>query len=291
MKIISRKSMQFNRNLSTSSSLVFKPTQQFNNHIIPLHISSSIRNFSTNTDVTSYKIKPPKNLLGIHFVPQQQAYVVERLASYGSEDPVYSVVQLAQTVMRKEIGKITLDKTFEERFELNRSILNSINDRPLRTDWGLECLRYEIKDISPPKGVKVAMEKQAEAELKKRAKALISEGQRQAAINVADGKKMAVILESEAAKRDQVNRAKGEADAILANAQATARAITEVSRAILENGGADDTSLRVAEQYVEVFEKINKMATVTLLPEDSSDAANPISQGVAIHSKLSTTNQ
>ncbi|KAK4346622.1 hypothetical protein RND71_032961 [Anisodus tanguticus] len=207
------------------------------------------------------------------------------LASYGSEDPVYSVVQLAQTVMCKVLGKITLDKTFEELIELNRSILNSINDRPLRTDWGLECLRYEIKEISPPKGVKVAMEKQAEAELKKRAKALISEGQRQAAINVADGKKMAVILESEAAKRDQVNRAKGEADAILANAQATARAITEVSRAILENGGADATSLRVAEQYVEVFEKINKMATVTLLPEDSSDAASLISQGVAIHSK------
>ncbi|PHT29588.1 Stomatin-like protein 2, mitochondrial [Capsicum baccatum] len=211
------------------------------------------------------------------------------LASYGTEDPVYSVVQLAQTTMRSELGKITLDKTFEERVELNRCILNAINDWPLRTDWGLECLRYEIKDITPPKGVKVAMEKQAEAEHKKRAKVLISEGQRQASVNVADGKKMAVILESEAAKMDQVNRAKGEADAIFANAQATARAITEVSRAIHENGGADATSLRVAEQYVEVFEKINKSGTVMLFPQDAGDTVSLISQAVAIHSKLSTS--
>ncbi|KAM3286489.1 hypothetical protein P3S67_025288 [Capsicum chacoense] len=133
------------------------------------------------------------------------------------------------------------------------------------------------------------MEKQAEAERKKRAKVLISEGQRQASVNVADGKKMAVILESEAAKMDQVNRAKGEADAIFANAQATARAITEVSRAILENGGADATSLRVAEQYVEVFEKINKSGTVMLLPQDAGDTVSLISQAVAIHSELSTS--
>lgn len=135
------------------------------------------------------------------------------------------------------------------------------------------------------------MEKQAEAERKKRAKVLISEGQRQAAVNIADGKKIAVILESEAAKKDQVNRAKGEAEAILANAQATARAITEVLRAILQNGGADATSLRVAEQYVEVFEKIIEMGNITLLPQDSSDATSLISQAVAVHSKLSTSKQ
>lgn len=118
------------------------------------------------------------------------------LASYGAEDPIYAVVQLAQTTTRSELGKITLDKTFEERIELNRSILNAINYWPLRTDWGLECLRYEIKDITPPEGARVAMELQAEAERKKRAKVLISEGQRQADVNVADGKKMAVILET-----------------------------------------------------------------------------------------------
>ncbi|KAG5624211.1 hypothetical protein H5410_009429 [Solanum commersonii] len=339
MKII-RKSMQFSKNLSTSSQL-------FGKHIIASRISSSssVRNFSTN-----YKIKPPKNL-GIHFVPQQHAYVVERLgkytttlnpglnylipfidkiqyvhslkeqailisrqtgitkdnvpiemdgvlyiriidpvlASYGTEDHIYSVVQLAQTTMRSELGKITLDKTFEERVELNRCILNAINDWPLRTDWGLECLRYEIQGYNTTRRCKVAMELQAEAERKKRAKVLISEGQRQAAVNVADGRKMAVILESEAAKKDQVNRAKGKADAILSNAQATAHAISEVSRAILEDGGSDATSLRVAEQYVEVLEKINKMGTVTLLPQYSSDAASLISQAIAIHSKLSTS--
>ncbi|OIT20715.1 hypothetical protein A4A49_39381 [Nicotiana attenuata] len=346
------KSMQFNRNLSTSSSssFIFKPMQQLHNNshtIIPLPMSSNIRNFCTDTD---YKIRTPINF-GIHFVPQQTAYVVERLgqymtilnpglnylipfvdkvqyvhslkeqailiskqtgitkdnvpiemdgvlyirivdpvlASYGAEDPIYAVVQLAQTTMRSELGKITLDKTFEERVELNRNILKAINDRPLRTDWGIECLRYEIKDITPPKGVKVAMERQAEAERKKRAQVLVSEGQRQADVNVADGKKMAVILESEAAKKDQVNRAKGEADAIFANAQATARAISEVSRAILENGGADATSLRIAEQYVEAFEKINKVGTVLLIPEDADDTASLIFQAVTIHSKLSTS--
>lgn len=172
---------------------------------------------------------------------------------------------------------------------MNRNILKAINDRPLRTDWGIECLRYEIKDITPPKGVKVVMEKQAEVERKKRAQVLVSKGQRQADVNVADGKKMAVILESEAAKKDQVNRAKGEADAIFANAQATAPAISEVSRAILENGGADATSLRVAEQYVEAFEKINKVGTVMLIPEDAGDTASLISQAVTIHNKLSTS--
>ncbi|KAG6533733.1 hypothetical protein ZIOFF_007608 [Zingiber officinale] len=128
------------------------------------------------------------------------------LASYGVENPIYAIIQLAQTTMRSELGKITLDKTFEERDTLNENIVRAINEAA--SDWGLKCLRYEIRDISPPPGVKAAMEMQAEAERRKRAQVLESEGERQAHINIADGKKNSVILQSEAAMMDQVNRAK-----------------------------------------------------------------------------------
>lgn len=114
------------------------------------------------------------------------------------------LMQLAQTTMRSELGKITLDKTFEERDTLNENIVKSINEAA--SDWGLQCLRYEIRDISPPPGVRAAMEMQAEAERRKRAQVLESEGERQAHINIADGKKNSVILESEAAMMDQVSR-------------------------------------------------------------------------------------
>ncbi|XP_042504901.1 stomatin-like protein 2, mitochondrial isoform X3 [Macadamia integrifolia] len=162
------------------------------------------------------------------------------LASYGVENPIFAVIQLAQTTMRSELGKITLDKTFEERDTLNENIVlqKSINEAAM--DWGLKCLRYEIRDISPPPGVRAAMEMQAEAERRKRAQVLESEGERQANINIADGKKNSVILESEAAMMDQVNRAKGEAEAILARAQATAKGISLLSDAIKANGGVED---------------------------------------------------
>ncbi|KAG0588806.1 hypothetical protein KC19_2G270400 [Ceratodon purpureus] len=123
-------------------------------------------------------------------------------ASYGVENPIYAIIQLAQTTMRSELGKITLDKTFEERDTLNENIVKSINEAA--SDWGLQCLRYEIRDISPPPGVRAAMEMQAEAERRKRAQVLESEGERQSHINIADGKKNSVILESEAAMMDQV---------------------------------------------------------------------------------------
>ncbi|KAL8538257.1 hypothetical protein ACS0TY_000292 [Phlomoides rotata] len=160
-----------------------------------------------------------------------------KLASYGVENPLYAVIQLAQTTMRSELGKITLDKTFEERDTLNEKIVISINEAA--RDWGLQCLRYEIRDISPPRGVRAAMEMQAEAERKRRAQVLESEGERQANINIADGKKSSVILASEAAKMDQVNRAQGEAEAILARAQATAKGITMVSKALEGSGGVE----------------------------------------------------
>ncbi|KAF9601425.1 hypothetical protein IFM89_020181 [Coptis chinensis] len=175
-------------------------------------------------------------------------------ASYGVENPIFAIIQLAQTTMRSELGKITLDKTFEERDTLNEKIVESINSAA--QDWGLKCLRYEIRDISPPRGVRAAMEMQAEAERRKRAQVLESEGERQANINIADGKKNSVILASEAAMMDQVNRAKGEADAILARAQATAKGIYLLSEAIKTNGGVEAASLRIAEQYIHAFGQI-----------------------------------
>lgn len=207
-----------------------------------------------------------------------------KLASYGVENPLYAVIQLAQTTMRSELGKITLDKTFEERDTLNEKIVMAINDAAKH--WGLECLRYEIRDISPPPGVRAAMEMQAEAERKKRALVLESEGERQAHINIADGKKSSVILESEAAKMDQVNRAQGEAEAILARAQATTKGISMVSQALKEHGGVEAASLRIAEQYIHAFSMVAKEGTTLLLPTNTSNPASMMAQALNIYKSL-----
>ncbi|KAJ7965209.1 stomatin-like protein 2, mitochondrial [Quillaja saponaria] len=207
-----------------------------------------------------------------------------KLASYGVENPIYAVIQLAQTTMRSELGKITLDKTFEERDALNEKIVEAINVAAIH--WGLECLRYEIRDISPPRGVRAAMEMQAEAERKKRAQILESEGERQAHINIADGKKSSVILASEAAKMDQVNRAQGEAEAILAKAKATAEGLALVSRTLKENGGLEAASLRVAEQYIQAFSNIAKEGTTMLLPSSASNPANMMAQAITMYKSL-----
>ncbi|KAK8516121.1 hypothetical protein V6N13_025645 [Hibiscus sabdariffa] len=207
-----------------------------------------------------------------------------KLASYGVENPIYAVIQLAQTTMRSELGKITLDKTFEERDTLNEKIVEAIN--VAAKDWGLQCLRYEIRDISPPRGVRAAMEMQAEAERKKRAQILESEGERQSNVNIADGRKSAVILASEAAKMDQVNRAQGEAEAILARAQATAKGIALVSQSLKENGGVEAASLRVAEQYIQAFSNIAKEGTTMLLPTSAANPANMIAQTLTMYKSL-----
>ncbi|KAH7668410.1 Stomatin/HflK/HflC family protein [Dioscorea alata] len=206
------------------------------------------------------------------------------LASYGVENPIYAVIQLAQTTMRSELGKITLDKTFEERDTLNENIVKAINEAA--SDWGLQCLRYEIRDISPPPGVKAAMEMQAEAERRRRAQVLESEGERQSNINIADGKKNSVILASEAAMMDQMNRAKGEAEAILARSRATADGLRLLSAAMQENRGAEAASLRVAEQYIQAFGNIAKEGTTVLLPSAPSDPSSMIAQALAIYQKL-----
>ncbi|KAG6538056.1 hypothetical protein ZIOFF_003159 [Zingiber officinale] len=248
------------------------------------------------------------------------------LASYGVENPIYAIIQLAQTTMRSELGKITLDKTFEERDTLNENIVRAINEAA--SDWGLKCLRYEIRDISPPPGVKAAMEMQAEAERRKRAQVLESEGERQAHINIADGKKNSVILQSEAAMMDQVNRAKarhgqvmqildevlvwkkheladfsadasfkptspvalGEAEAILVRSQATAQGLKILSEAMKAEGGAEAASLRVAEQYITAFGHVAKEGTTLLLPSAIGNPSSMIAQALSIYKQLNPAN-
>ncbi|KAF9670996.1 hypothetical protein SADUNF_Sadunf12G0000900 [Salix dunnii] len=220
-----------------------------------------------------------------------------KLASYGVENPIYAVVQLAQTAMRSELGKITLDKTFEERDTLNEKIVEAIN--VAATDWGLRCLRYEIRDISPPRGVKQAMEMQAEAERRKRAQILESEGVRQANINIADGHMSAQILASQVAiislwklpsstgeKQALINKAQGEADAIIAKAQATAKGLAIVSENIKKRGGIEAASLKIAEQYVGAFGNIAKEGTTILLPSATGNPANIMAQAFTMYNNL-----
>ncbi|CAN6564639.1 unnamed protein product [Malus baccata var. baccata] len=195
------------------------------------------------------------------------------LASYGVDNPINAAIQLAQTTMRIAIGKITLDKTFEERESLNDEIVTILNKAA--SAWGLECLRYEIKDITPPRAVREAMEMQAEAERKKRAQILESEGERQANINIADGKKSAIILAAE-----------GEAQSILAKANATSRGISLVSKSLNESGGAEAAGLKIAEQYVGAFGNIAKQGTTVLLPSASNNPAAMISQALSIYKSL-----
>lgn len=201
-------------------------------------------------------------------------------ASYGVDNALYAVGQLAQTTMRSELGKITLDKTFEEREALNAAIVRSINEAA--DAWGLQCLRYEIKDIMPPRGIMQAMELQAEAERKKRASILESEGQRQARINVAEGEKQQVILASEATREEAINRASGEAEAIFRKADATSRGLNVVAQAMQGTGGADAAMLRVAEKYVEAFRELAKETNTVLLPANAGDPASMVAQALSI---------
>ena len=205
-------------------------------------------------------------------------------ASYGVGNAHYAIVQLAQTNMRSEIGKISLDNTFEERESLNVQIVDSINGAS--SSWGIQCMRYEIKDIDPPKTVLQAMELQVAAERRKRADILESEGKREAAINVAEANKREVVLSSEASLIDQVNRAKGESEAILAVAEATAEGISKVANSLELSGGSDAASLRIAEQYVGAFEKLAKTNNTILLPADVGNASSMIAQALTIFDSM-----
>ena len=201
-------------------------------------------------------------------------------ASYGVSEPIYAVQLLAQTTMRSEIGKLTLDKTFEERETLNANIVTAINQAA--QTWGIQCMRYEIKNITPPNSVLKAMELQMAADRQKRATILESEGKRQAQINVAEGRKQEIVLQSEGALTDQVNRAKGEAEAILAVAEATAKGIEMVAASINKQGGSDAVALRIAEQYVGAFSKLAQESTTVLLPANANDAGSMVAQALTI---------
>jgi regulator of protease activity HflC (stomatin/prohibitin superfamily) len=195
-------------------------------------------------------------------------------ASYGITNYTFAITQLAQTTLRSEVGKIDLDKTFEERTNINQQVVSEIDKAT--EPWGVKVLRYEIRNIAPPQDVLAAMEKQMRAEREKRATILQSEGVRDAAINTAEGDKQKVIKESEAKRQQQINEAEGEASAILAVATATAQGIREVAAAINEPGGYEAVQLRVAEQYIPEFGKLAHKSNTMILPIAAADVASMV---------------
>jgi len=195
-------------------------------------------------------------------------------ASYGISDFHFALIQLGQTTLRSEIGKIELDRTFEERTNINIQVVNELDKAS--EAWGVKVLRYEIKNITPPKGVLDAMEKQMRAEREKRAVILTSEGERDAAINQAEGEKQQVIKASEAKKQQQINEAEGAAAAILAIAQATAEGLRKVAETIQVPGGKEAVQLRVAEQYITKFGELAKTTNTLILPATVSDVGSMI---------------
>lgn len=208
-------------------------------------------------------------------------------ACYGVNDYVYSVTQLAQTTMRSEVGKMELDKTFEERESLNIAIVSAINEAA--QPWGVQVLRYEIKDIDPPRSVLEAMERQMKAEREKRAVILESEGARQSDINVAEGQKQSRVLAAEAEKAEQILNAEGEAQAILAVAQAQAEALEIVGTRAITEEGQKAIQLDLAEKAIRAKQAIAKESSVVLLPDSGTGAANVIAEAMTIIESLNKT--
>jgi regulator of protease activity HflC (stomatin/prohibitin superfamily) len=194
--------------------------------------------------------------------------------------------QMAQTTMRSEIGQLTLDHVLKERANLNANITAAINEAA--QDWGVVCLRYEIRDIHAPGPVVDAMHRQVTAERSKRAEILDSEGQRQSAINIAEGKKQSVILASEAMRSEKINNASGEAEAILLKAQATAAGINAVARSIADGKGAAQSavSLSVAEKYVDAFGRLAKEGTAVVVPGNVGDIGGMIATALSVYGKV-----
>ena len=201
-------------------------------------------------------------------------------ASYGISNFNFAITQLAQTNLRSEIGKITLDKTFEERTNINSAVVTELDKAS--ESWGVKVLRYEIKNITPPHDVLAAMEKQMRAEREKRAVILTSEGTRDAAINNAEGDKQQVIKASEARRQQQINEAEGQAAAILAVATATAEGIRKVAETIQQPGGVEATQLRVAEQYVKQFGELAKVGNTVILPANVADVASMVTLAMKV---------
>jgi len=209
-------------------------------------------------------------------------------ASYGVDNYVYAVTQLAQTTMRSEIGKIELDKTFEEREALNVNIVASINDAS--EPWGVQVMRYEIKDIEPPRTVLEAMERQMKAEREKRASILESEGERQSAINIAEGQKQSIVLAAEADKAQQILRAEGEAQAIIAVAEARAKALEVIGAVAMEERGQKAIQLDLAERAINAKQAIAKESSVVLLSDDKTSASNIVAEAMTIINAINKNN-
>jgi regulator of protease activity HflC (stomatin/prohibitin superfamily) len=201
-------------------------------------------------------------------------------ASYGINDYLFAISQLAQTTLRSEVGKIDLDRTFEERTNINTAVVAELDKAS--EPWGVKVLRYEIKNITPPHDILAAMEKQMRAEREKRAVILTSEGQRDAAINTAEGTKQETIKASEARRQQQINEAEGQAQAILAVASATAEGIRRVAEASQMAGGTEAIQLRVAEQYISEFGKVINHADTVILPANLADVAGMITTAMQV---------
>ncbi|MFP1681823.1 SPFH domain-containing protein [Alloalcanivorax sp. C16-1] len=221
-----------------------------------------------------------------------------KAASYGVDDYVQASQQLAQTTLRSVIGKIDLDKTFEERSEINMEVVRAVDEAA--QPWGVKVLRYEVADITLPASIKDAMEKQVRAERERRAVVAESEGDRQAAINRSEGDRQAAINRSEGEKQEminisegeklkQINEAEGRARQIELLAQATATGLSEVAAAIRQDGGDEAVSLRIAEQYVAAFEKLAKESTTLLLPSNLSDVGGTVAGLQKVLKKIDVT--
>ena len=204
-------------------------------------------------------------------------------ASYGSSNFVFAITQLSQTTLRSVIGKLELDKTFEERDFINHSIVSSLDEAA--SNWGVKVLRYEIKDLTPPKEILHAMQAQITAEREKRALIAASEGRKQEQINIASGGREASIQKSEGERQAAINQAQGQAAAILAVAEANSQAIQKIAAAIQTTGGMEAVNLKVAEQYVNAFANLAKQATTLIVPGDLSNMSAMIASALTIVNK------
>jgi regulator of protease activity HflC (stomatin/prohibitin superfamily) len=203
-----------------------------------------------------------------------------KLASYGTSNYIMAITQLAQTTLRSVIGKMELDKTFEERDDINRAVVAALDEAA--TSWGVKVLRYEIKDLTPPKEILHAMQAQITAEREKRALIAASEGRKQEQINIATGEREAFIQRSEGEKQSAINRAQGEAAAIIAVASANAQAIRQVAEAIQSAGGMDAVNLKVAEKYIEAFGNVAKEGNTLILPGNVADMGGMVAAAMSI---------
>ncbi len=203
-----------------------------------------------------------------------------KLASYGASNYIVAITQLAQTTLRSAIGKMELDKTFEEREHINKTVVAVLDEAA--TNWGVKVLRYEIKDLTPPKEILHAMQAQITAEREKRALIAASEGRKQEQINIATGEREAFIQRSEGEKQSAINLAHGEAAAIIAVAEANAEAIMKVAKAIQSPGGMDAVNLKVAEKYVDAFANVAKVGNTLILPGNLADMGGLVAAAMSI---------